>query len=156
MEEGRIAVLTGGEYRANLKVFSPEVYMRGERADKVYEHPLLRQTLNHVAAGYDLAADPANRVAFSVPSPLVDEDVSRIGHHIRTSLEDTTVKARLFVKRKGADRQKDRRYRLMRRQPHGQPKGLEPPNEKPISVSGRAGGTANAAKAETGQAGFSK
>ena len=90
-----MAVLTGEEYRESLKALSPEVYMRGERVDKVYEHPLLRQTLNHMAAGYDLAADPANRGTFSVHSPLVDEDVSRIGHHIQTSLEDVTIKARL-------------------------------------------------------------
>lgn len=90
-----MAVLTGEEYRESLKAFSPEVYMRGERVDKVYEHPLLRQSLNHTAAGCDLAADPAHRGTFSVYSPLVDEDVSRIGHHIQTSLEDATIKAKL-------------------------------------------------------------
>ncbi len=90
-----MAVLTGEEYRESLKAFSPEVYIRGERVDKVYEHPLLRQTINHMAAGCDLAANPANRGTFSVHSPLIDEDVSRIGHHIQTSLEDTTIKARL-------------------------------------------------------------
>jgi 4-hydroxybutyryl-CoA dehydratase/vinylacetyl-CoA-Delta-isomerase len=90
-----MAVLTGEEYRESLKSFSPEVYMRGERVDRVYEHPLLRQTLNHMAAGCDLAADPANRGTFSVHSPLVDEDVSRIGHHIQTSQEDTIIKAKL-------------------------------------------------------------
>ncbi|MBW2283275.1 MAG: hypothetical protein JRF65_01600 [Deltaproteobacteria bacterium] len=90
-----MAVLTGDEYRESLKAFSPEVYMRGERVDKVWEHPLLRQTVNHMAIGCDLAADPANRGTFSVRSPLVDEDVSRIGHHIQTSLEDLTIKAKL-------------------------------------------------------------
>ena len=89
-----MAVLTGDEYRESLKAFSPEVYIRGERVEKVYEHPLLRQTVNHMAAGCDLAADPSNRGVFSVHSPLVGEDVSRIGHHIQTSLEDTVVKAR--------------------------------------------------------------
>ena len=90
-----MTLLTGDEYRESLKAFSPEVYIRGERVDKVYEHPMLRQTLNHLAAGYDLAADPANRDLFSVYSPLVDDYVSRIGHHIQSSMEDAIVKARL-------------------------------------------------------------
>lgn len=90
-----MAVLTGKEYRESLKSFSPEVYIRGERVEKVWEHPLLRQTLNHAAAGCELAADPENRGTYAVHSPLVDEYVSRIGHHIQTSLEDLTVKARL-------------------------------------------------------------
>jgi len=90
-----MAVLTEKEYRETLKSFSPEVYIRGERVEKVWEHPLLRQTLNHAAAGCELAADPNNCGTYSVHSPLVNEYVSRIGHHIQTSLEDLTVKARL-------------------------------------------------------------
>lgn len=90
-----MAVLTGDQYRESLKEFSPEVYIRGHRVDKVYEEPLFRQTINHMATNLDLAADPANKGTFSVHSPLVDEDVSRIVHHIQTSLEDTTIKAKL-------------------------------------------------------------
>ena len=96
-----MAVLTGDEYRESLKAFSPEVYIRGERVDKVWEHPLLRQTVNHMAAGCDLAADPENRDTFSVRSPLVDEYVSRIGHHIQSSPEDLTIKAELTRKVSG-------------------------------------------------------
>jgi 4-hydroxybutyryl-CoA dehydratase/vinylacetyl-CoA-Delta-isomerase len=90
-----MAVLTGAQYRESLKAFSPEVYIRGERVDKVYEHPLLMQTINHMAAGCDLAADPVNKGTFSVHSPLVNEDVTRIGHHIQTNLEDAVIKAKL-------------------------------------------------------------
>ncbi len=90
-----MAVLTGKEYRESLKAFSPEVYIRGERVEKVWDHPLLRQTINHIAAGCDLAADPDSAGTFSVLSPLINERVSRIGHHIQNSLEDLTIKARL-------------------------------------------------------------
>ena len=41
-----MVVLTGAEYRESLKALSPEVHIRGERVDKVYEHPLLMQTIN--------------------------------------------------------------------------------------------------------------
>jgi 4-hydroxybutyryl-CoA dehydratase/vinylacetyl-CoA-Delta-isomerase len=88
-----MALLTGDEYRESLKAFSPEVYIRGERVNHVWEHPLLRQTVGHLAAHYDAAhADPEK---FAVLSPLVDERVPRISHHIQTTLEDTIVKARL-------------------------------------------------------------
>jgi 4-hydroxybutyryl-CoA dehydratase / vinylacetyl-CoA-Delta-isomerase len=90
-----MAVLTGEEYRESLKAFHPEVYIRGERVDRVWEHPLLRQTINHIAAGCDLAADPGSLGTFSVWSPWIQERVSRIGHHIQTSLDDLTIKARL-------------------------------------------------------------
>ncbi|MBU2551761.1 MAG: hypothetical protein KKB20_25345 [Proteobacteria bacterium] len=90
-----MALLTGKEYIESLKAFSPEVYIRGERAERVWDHPLLRQTVNHLAAGYDAASAPETRADYSVRSPLIDEDVSRIGHHIQTSFEDVTIKARL-------------------------------------------------------------
>ena len=90
-----MALLTGDDYRESLKEFTPEVYLRGERVGRVWEHPLLRQTINHMAAGYDISSDPANKGTYSVFSPLVDQEVSRIGHHIQGSLEDVTVKARL-------------------------------------------------------------
>lgn len=63
-----MAVLTGAEYRESFKAFSPEIYIRGERVTDVVEHPLMRQTLAHAAAGCDLAADPANRGTYAVHS----------------------------------------------------------------------------------------
>ncbi|MBU0516856.1 MAG: hypothetical protein KJ621_19045 [Proteobacteria bacterium] len=90
-----MALLSGDEYVESLKVFSPEVYVRGERVDKVWEHPLLRQTINHLKAGYDQARSPETRAKFAVTSPLTGEDVSRLHLHIQQTQEDVLVKARL-------------------------------------------------------------
>jgi 4-hydroxybutyryl-CoA dehydratase/vinylacetyl-CoA-Delta-isomerase len=47
-----MSLLTGKEYVESLKELSPEVYIRGERVQEIWSHLLLRQTVNHVAAGY--------------------------------------------------------------------------------------------------------
>jgi len=90
-----MALLTGKEYVESLKEFSPEVYIRGERVQEVWSHPLLRQTVNHIAAGYDFARDPRYRPSAAVQSPLTGEEVPRIQLHIQESLEDVVIKAKL-------------------------------------------------------------
>jgi 4-hydroxybutyryl-CoA dehydratase/vinylacetyl-CoA-Delta-isomerase len=94
-EESEMALLTGKEYIESLKEFSPEVYMRGERIEKVWEHPLLRQTINHISSGYDIAHDPEFKDRYTVISPLIDEEIPRLQLHIQESLEDVIAKARL-------------------------------------------------------------
>ncbi len=90
-----MAVLTGAEYRESLKEFSPEVYVRGERIEDVATHPLLRQTVNHVASGFDLMLEPAMRDRTLVRSPLTGDEIPRITMHIQQDKEDLTVKAEL-------------------------------------------------------------
>jgi len=90
-----MALLTAKEYIESLKAFKPEIYIRGERVDRVWDHPLLRQTVNHLAAGYEAAANPETKARYAVYSPLVGEDVPRLQHHIQQSLEDVTIKAEL-------------------------------------------------------------
>ncbi len=88
-----MALLTGDQYRESLKEFSPEIYMRGQRIDRHWEHPLLRQTIAHLAAHYDAAYHQPER--FCVQSPLINEPVPRISHHIQRTQEDVIIKARL-------------------------------------------------------------
>jgi 4-hydroxybutyryl-CoA dehydratase/vinylacetyl-CoA-Delta-isomerase len=90
-----MALLTGEEYRESLKKYSPEVYIRGEKVEKVWTHPLLRQTINHIAASFDVSSDPGNRGRFSAYSSLVEEDVPRLGHHVQENLDDVLLKAEL-------------------------------------------------------------
>jgi len=90
-----MALLTGKDYIESLKSFSPEVYMRGEKVDQVWAHPLLRQTIQHIAAGYDFALDPEYRDRSSVRSPLVGEEVPRLQLHIQENLDDVLIKAQL-------------------------------------------------------------
>jgi len=90
-----MALLTGKEYVESLKEFSPEVYIRGERVEKVWDHPLLKQTINHIAAGYDFALDPEFKDRSAVRSRLTGEEVPRLQLHIQQSLEDVIIKAKL-------------------------------------------------------------
>jgi 4-hydroxybutyryl-CoA dehydratase / vinylacetyl-CoA-Delta-isomerase len=88
-----MALLTGDQYRESLKGLSPEIYMRGQRVERHWEHPLLRQTVNHLAAHYDTSHSQPER--FAVLSPLTNEQVPRISHHIQQTLDDVIIKARL-------------------------------------------------------------
>ncbi len=90
-----MAILSGKEYIESLKEFSPEVYMRGERVEHVWDHPLLKQTINHIATGFDLTLDPEFRGKAVVKSPLINEDIPRLQHHIQESFEDLLIKAEL-------------------------------------------------------------
>jgi len=90
-----MSLLTSKEYVESLKEFNPEVYIRGQKAEKVWDHPLFRQTIRHIAAGYDFARNPEYRDRSAVLSSLVDEEVPRLQLHIQESLEDVLIKARL-------------------------------------------------------------
>jgi 4-hydroxybutyryl-CoA dehydratase/vinylacetyl-CoA-Delta-isomerase len=90
-----MTVPTGEEYRESLRGFSPEVYVRGERIDDVAAHPLLKQTVNHIASGLDLVRQPEFKGRAIVTSPLSGEEVTRLGLHIQQAQEDLAVKAEL-------------------------------------------------------------
>ena len=90
-----MSILNARDYVDSLKELSPEVYVRGERVERVWEHPLLRQTVNHAADGYEFALDPGHKDTALVHSPLVGRTVSRLHHHIQREREDALVKARL-------------------------------------------------------------
>lgn len=90
-----MALLTGKEYVESLKEFSPEIYIRGERVREVWGHPLLRQTINHIASFYDFAIAPEWRDRSAVLSPLVGEEVPRLQFHIQETLDDHIIKAKL-------------------------------------------------------------
>ena len=90
-----MTILTGEEYRESLKELSPEIYVRGERIDDVATHPLLRQTVNHIASGYDLTLAPEMRDRTILYSPISGEEIPRLLLHIQQEKEDLTIKAEL-------------------------------------------------------------
>lgn len=90
-----MTILTGEEYRETLKSLSPEVYVRGERIEDVSTHPLLRQTVNHIASGFDLVCRPEMRDRMIIKSPLSGEEIPRLMTHIQQNREDLVIKAEL-------------------------------------------------------------
>jgi len=87
--------MSGKDYLESLRKYTPEVYIRGERIDHVTTHPLMRQTLNHIASGYDLMNSPEFRDRAMVVSPLTGEPIPRLQLHIQQSEEDLLIKAEL-------------------------------------------------------------
>ncbi len=72
-----MAVKSGGEWLEALRAQTPEVYMGGERVEKVYDHP----TVSTLAFIFSAVRDTLNSQMFRdkgsvVNSPLINEEVS--------------------------------------------------------------------------------
>jgi len=77
-EESPPPIATGEDYINSLRGRSLEVYLFGERVDEPVDHPVIRPSINAVAATYDLAI--SNPELATVMSPLTGERVSRFAH----------------------------------------------------------------------------
>ncbi len=71
-------ITTGDEYRASLRGRKLRVYLFGEVVEEPADHPMIRPSVNAVAATYDLAISHPELA--SVISPLTGERVSRFAH----------------------------------------------------------------------------
>jgi 4-hydroxybutyryl-CoA dehydratase/vinylacetyl-CoA-Delta-isomerase len=81
-------IQTGAEYIESLKGRNLVVYLFGERVDEPVDHPMIRPSVNSVAATYDLAnSDPELATA---KSPLTGETINRF-LHVATSREDVVM-----------------------------------------------------------------
>ena len=58
-----MALMTGAEYIESLRKLNTKVYMFGERIENWVDHPMIRPSINCVAATYDAAADAAETEA---------------------------------------------------------------------------------------------
>ena len=90
-----MAIYTGEQYRESLKALSPEIYIRGKRIDDVATHPLLRQTIHHIASGYDLLREPGITEMAVMHSPLSGEEIPRLLMHIQQEKQDLLIKSEL-------------------------------------------------------------
>ncbi len=83
--EALAPIRTGADYIESLRGRKLEVYALGDRVDEPVDHPLIRPSINAVAATYDLAVkEPELATAFS---PLTGERVNRF-LHIAESADD--------------------------------------------------------------------
>jgi len=90
-----MAIKTKAEYIEDLKAVRPDVYMLGEKVDRVWDDPRFQSTLNLIGATHDFSFDDEFKDRSVVHSPLVDEPVRRLNMHLQTSREDAVIKARL-------------------------------------------------------------
>jgi 4-hydroxybutyryl-CoA dehydratase/vinylacetyl-CoA-Delta-isomerase len=85
-------IRSGEEYIDSLRGRNLEVYLFGERVDEPVDHPMIRPSINAVAATYDLAQ--ANPELASAVSPFTGERVNRF-LHIAGSREDVVMQNKM-------------------------------------------------------------
>ncbi len=85
-------IRTGAEYIESLRQRSVEVYLFGERVENVVDHPLIRPSIEAVAATYDLAASEPELA--TVTSGLTGERTNRF-LHVTTSVDDVVMQNRM-------------------------------------------------------------
>ena len=56
-----MALMTGAEYIESLRKLNTKVYMFGERIENWVDHPMIRPSINCVAATYDAAAEAGEK-----------------------------------------------------------------------------------------------
>ena len=85
-------ISSGDEYLDSLRGRNLEVYLFGERVEEPVDHPIIRPSMNALAASYELAlSDPELATAHS---PYTDGPVNRF-LHIPTSPQDLVNKNRM-------------------------------------------------------------
>ena len=89
-----MAMMTGAEYIESLRKLNTRVYMFGEKIDNWVDHPIIRPSINCVAATYDLAQDPQYEDLMTVKSHLTGEKINRFTN-IHQSTEDLKNKVKM-------------------------------------------------------------
>jgi len=85
-------IRTGKEYIDSLKGRELEVWLFGERVEYPLDHPVIRPSVNAVAATYDLAV--ANPELATALSPFTGERINRF-LHIAASREDVVMQNKM-------------------------------------------------------------
>jgi len=86
------AIRNGAEYIDSLRGRDLRVHLLGQRVDDPVEHPVIRPSINAMAATYDLAVDdPELATAWS---PFVDARVNRFCH-VTQSADDVVMQNRM-------------------------------------------------------------
>jgi len=87
-----MSIKNGEEYIESLRGRNLEVYLMGERVDEPVDHPIIRPSINAVAATYDLAAN--NPEIASVQSSISEKKVNRF-LHITENVDDVVAQNRM-------------------------------------------------------------
>jgi 4-hydroxybutyryl-CoA dehydratase/vinylacetyl-CoA-Delta-isomerase len=85
---------TKEQYIDSLKFLKPEVYIFGKRVINFVEHPIIRPSIECVAATYELAEKPEHRDIMTATSHLSGKRVNRFCH-IHQSTDDLVRKSKM-------------------------------------------------------------
>lgn len=89
-----MAMMTGEQYIESLRKLNTKVYMFGERIENWVDHPIIRPSINCVAATYDLAQNPEYAELMTATSHMTGEKINRFGH-IHQSTDDLVKKVKM-------------------------------------------------------------
>lgn len=89
-----MAMMTGEQYIESLRKLNTKVYMFGEKIENWVDHPVIRPSINCVAATYDLAQNPEYAELMTATSHMTGEKINRFGH-IHQSTDDLVKKVKM-------------------------------------------------------------
>lgn len=87
-------LMTGEQYIESLRKLNTRVYMFGEKIDNWVDHPIIRPSINSVAATYDLAQVDEYKDIMTAKSNLTGKTVNRFTH-LHQSTEDLKNKVKM-------------------------------------------------------------
>ena len=87
-------LMTGDQYIESLRKLKTRVYMFGKQVENWVDNPIIRPSINSVAATYDLAQDPQYKDLMTAKSNLTGETVNRFAH-LHQSPEDLKKKVKM-------------------------------------------------------------
>ncbi|MGD1119458.1 MAG: 4-hydroxyphenylacetate 3-hydroxylase family protein [Dehalococcoidales bacterium] len=85
---------TKQEYIASLRKLNPELYVFGERVGNFVDHPIIRPSIECVAATYEVAERPEYREIMTAKSHLTGKMINRFCH-IHRSNDDLVNKSKM-------------------------------------------------------------
>ena len=89
-----MTLMTGAQYIASLRKLNTRVYMFGKKIDNWVDHPIIRPSINCVAATYDLAHDPQYEDLMTATSSLTGHKINRFTH-LHQSPDDLVKKVKM-------------------------------------------------------------
>jgi 4-hydroxybutyryl-CoA dehydratase / vinylacetyl-CoA-Delta-isomerase len=87
-------LMNAAEYEESLRKLKLDVYMFGKRVDNPVDDPIIRPSMNAVAATYELAHDPEFQDLMTAKSHLSGNRINRFTH-IHQSTEDLIKKSKM-------------------------------------------------------------
>lgn len=89
-----MAMMNASQYEESLRKLNLVVYMFGKRVEDVVDNPIIRPSMNAVAATYELAHKPEHEDIMTATSHLTGKKVNRFCH-IHQSIDDLVKKSKM-------------------------------------------------------------
>ena len=87
-------LMTGAQYVESLRTLGTQVYLFGKKEPNWVDHPIIRPSINCVAATYDLAHDMEHEELMTTASSLTGRKINRFSH-LHMSTEDLIKKVKM-------------------------------------------------------------